>query len=285
MSVRRDNIIMGSRGPLWLRRGLAVAGAVSVACAGAAYAAGTGRPGCALAPLGSLAWYVATLYVCYRLHAPLLAPGVVVPAISEMGVSRAARLAYRVGFGCCGMLLAVTVLLVGSLTAPHSPEPVSGGGAEGSLGRTPPSRPGIEWGMAAAFGVSLQGICTLNLDVGSETFLHLGGAMLAMMGTMQHAEASNAYFSALPSRSPLLHAPGTLGSWGLWFRRDLFRQALAGGGLLAFAFAIPLLIQLATRLGRGASGHMMENGMGCMQWIIVAGIASYFCSYTFDLIG
>merc|ERR1711956_68682 len=110
-------------------------------------------------------------------------------------------------------------------------------------------------GLLAAGGVALQGICTLRVE-----------------GAMQHASASNAWFSALPEESPLLRQGR--GAWGLWLRRDAIQQATANsGGLFLLLFAIPLVMQAASRMGKSSGGGgAMVNGMGLMQWAIVAGI-------------
>jgi len=282
VAVRCANLTTARAGPASLHR-LLMAGAVfSIVVASLAHAAGPATMTCGAAPLCSLFWYVTTVSWCYWLHSPLLADGVFAPAISEMAVSYPARLVYRVGFGLCGLLLAVTVLEVSVLTDKHHVLKATNDTEQGS-----PSAElslGIGWGLVAAGGVALQGVCTLRVEGGAETAVHLGGAMLAMMGAMQHGAASNAWFSALPKDSPLLREG--LGAWGLWLRRDAMQQATAsGGGLLVFLFAIPLIMQAASRMGSSSGGgSAVVNGMGLMQWTIVAGIALFFSTYTLDLI-
>merc|ERR1719401_2048671 len=105
--------------------------------------------------------------------------------------------------------------------------------------------------------------------------------MMAMFGTMQHAAQSNAWFGALSTNSPLRR--GGLAGWGLWLRRDFLQQFVNSGGALFLMFLVPLAMQAASRLGKSSGGQSMENCMGLMQWIIVAGIAVFFSSYIFDL--
>jgi len=285
VAVRRANLTTARAGPASLQHLLMAGAVLSVTIASLAHAAGPATIACGAVPLCSLLWYVLTISWCYWLHSPLLADGVFAPAISEMAVSHPARLVYRVGFGFCGLLLAVTMLEVLVLTENHhafikrNETEQGSSSAEVSLG--------IGWGFLAAGGVALQGICTLRVEGGTETALHLGGAMLAMMGAMQHGAASNAWFSALPEDSPLLRQGR--GAWGLWLRRDAMQWATEGGGglLLLLLFAIPLVMQAASRMGKssdGSAGSATVNCMGLMQWAIVAGIAMYFSTYTLDLI-
>jgi len=280
VAVRRTNLTTARAGPAFLHHFLMAGVVFSVTMASLAHAAGPSTLTCGAAPLCSLLWYVLTVSWCYWLHSPLLADGVFAPAISEMAVSRPARLVYRVGFGLCGLLLAVTMLEVFVLTEKHHAFIKGNETEQGSSNAEVPL--GIGWGLLAAGGVALQGVCTLRVEGGAETVLHLGGAMLAMMGAMQHGAASNAWFSALPEDSPLLRQGR--GAWGLWLRRDAMQQATAsGGGLLLLLFAIPLVMQAASRMGKSSGGSAMVNGMGLMQWAIVAGIALFFSTYTLDL--
>merc|ERR1712046_434152 len=105
--------------------------------------------------------------------------------------------------------------------------------------------------------------------------------MVAMMGTMQHGQRSNAWFSALPADSPLLRTEGLRG-WGIWLRRDALKEA-PSSGVVMLLFMVPLGMQIVSRFGKGSGGYSTENLMGAMQWAIVAGIALFFFSYIFDL--
>lgn len=276
VAVRQSNLCTARHGPAWLQVFLGATWAASVVVAAMAHAAGPGSLICGLAPVCSLIWFFATVATCYWLHSPICANGVLFPAISEMGLSSVARLVYRVGFGLCGFLLATTVLELRALASQQNIVSTSDGQDWA------PSDPGIGWGLAAAGGVALQGICTLRLTFGLETVAHLGGAVLVMSGTMQHATQSNAWFTNLPTGSPLLRQG--LGSWGLWLRRDAVQHAMSSGsGGIFLLFLLPLLAQAGGRLGMGTSGHAMENATGLMQWLIVSGVALYFCTYTLDL--
>ena len=202
----------------------------------------------ALVPLVSLLWFLLALLGCYWIHAPLLASGVYVPAISEMGVSGSARLLYRVAFGLCGLLLAVTLLQMHDLMSSHHPD-------------TSAQNAGLLWGLLASFGISLQGVCTLRIDFGLETALHLAGAMLTMLGTLSHAERSNGWFNSLPPGSPMLRQ-GWRG-FGVSLR-DHFQGLTSGNSLLVAMFTVPLVLQGAKRLGLFAELNVLENCMGLM---------------------
>ncbi|CAK9058555.1 Hypothetical protein SCF082_LOCUS31188 [Durusdinium trenchii] len=245
--------------------GLVLATVISVLLVAVALQAGPNSKLRAAVPIASLAWYLATLSSCYWLHAPLLADGVLVPAISEMGISASGRFMYQVGFGFCGFLLAITLLQVHLLFNKYHP----------GLGCT-----GLYSGLLASAGISLQGVCTLRLQFGLETLAHFLGAMITMVGAVSHATACNEWFDALPTNSPLLRT-----GWhglGLWIRRNLFQQANSHGMMMMFG--VPLLLQIGKILGFFAELNVVENCMGILQWLLVASIASFFCSYAFDLL-
>jgi len=261
VAVRIEHMRMGRRLSESAQWGLVIATMLSVLLVAMTFQNGSKLK--ALVPFSSLVWYLATLLICYWLHAPLLADGVVVPAISEMGVSTG-RFMYRLGFGSCGFLLAMTLLQVHAL-----------------FNRSHPSsawETGLYWGLVSAMGIALQGVCTLRLTFGWETCAHFTGAALTMLGAMSHGSSCNDWFDSLPKTSPLLQRG--LQSWGLKLRRDL-QQAASHGTLVMFA--IPLLLQAGKRLGMFSELNVLENCMGLMQWTLVAGIAIFFCSYAFDL--
>lgn len=219
---------------------------ISVLLVAVALQAGPNSKLRAAVPIASLAWYLATLSSCYWLHAPLLADGVLVPAISEMGISASGRFMYQVGFGFCGFLLAITLLQVHLLFNKYHP----------GLGCT-----GLYSGLLASAGISLQGVCTLRLQFGLETLAHFLGAMITMVGAVSHATACNEWFDALPTNSPLLRT-----GWhglGLWIRRNLFQQANSHGMMMMFG--VPLLLQIGKILGFFAELNVVENCMGILS--------------------
>ena len=249
VAVRTANMQRGRELPESLRQGLFVAVALSVLLVAVAARAGPRSRLRALVPVASLLWFLVAVLGCYYLHAPLLASGVYVPAISEMGISSSARLLYRVAFGLCGFLLAVTLLQMHDLMSKHHSD-------------ISVQDSGLLWGLLASFGITLQGVCTLRLDFGMETVLHLSGAMVTMFGTFSHAERSNGWFKSLPDGSPLLRR-GWRG-FGLSLRKDHFEALGSGSSPLLAIFMVPLLLQGGKRLGLFAELNVVENCMGIM---------------------
>ena len=184
-----------------------------------------------------MAWYLATVAGCYWLHEPLLAAGVLIPAISEMGVSKHGRFMYRTGFGVCGLMLAVTLLLVQRRFRSHDIDETV-----------------LYWGLLASLGISLQGLCALRLSLGLETLCHFLGAMITILGAVSHATACNDWFASLPPASPLLKGVGPS------IRRQL--SSSESHGILLFA--LPLLLQAGQRLGCFKELNVLENCMGLM---------------------
>ena len=184
---------------------------------------------------------------------------------------------YRTGFGTCGLLLTVTLLLVQRRLRIYHPL----------------REEMLYWGLLAAFGISLQGLCTLRLNLSIETVFHFLGAMITMLGAVSHANASNDWFAALPKTSPLLQ------NLGPTIRQQLLSTESHG----ILIFTLPLLLQAGQRLGCFKELNVLENCMGLMplgrrsaiqlhhaksvaaarQWLMVAAIAAFFCSYFFDL--
>lgn len=266
VALRVQQLRMARRMSETAMGGLVVATILSVLLVAVALQSGPFSKVRALVPMASLMWYLTTLAVCYWLHAPLLADGVIVPAISEMGISSSGRLMYRVGFGLCGFMLAITMVAVHSLFSRFHPA-------------TPGLESGFYSGLLASAGIALQGLCTLRLTFSAETGAHFLGAVLTMMGAFSHASAWNDWFDALPKTSPLFRRGYQ--SWGLRLRREMLQQA--GGPGVSVMFAIPLLLQAGKRLGFFSEINILENCMGFMQWTLVACIGIFFCSYAFDL--
>ena len=122
VAVRDTNLHRARELSEGLRQSIFTAAALSVLLVALAARAGTRSRLRAFVPLASLLWYLVAVLGCYWVHSPLLGSGVYVPAISEMGVSSPARLLYRVAFGLCGFLLAVTLLQMYDLACSHHPE-------------------------------------------------------------------------------------------------------------------------------------------------------------------
>merc|ERR1719362_2659265 len=53
------------------------------------------------------------------------------------------------------------------------------------------------WGYAAAAGVALQGILTLEHALSAQSFAHWAGAVIFMLGSTQHASASESVYSVV----------------------------------------------------------------------------------------
>lgn len=231
VALRVQHLRMARRMSETAMGGLVVATILSVLLVAVALQSGPFSKVRALVPMASLMWYLTTLVACYWLHAPLLADGVIVPAISEMGISTSGRLMYRVGFGFCGFMLAITMVVVHSLFSRFHP----GTGLES----------GLYSGLLASAGIALQGLCTLRLTFSAETGAHFLGAVLTMMGAFSHTSSWNDWFDALPKTSPLFRRGYQ--SWGLRLRREMLQQA--GGPGVSVMFVIPLLLQAGKRLG------------------------------------
>ncbi|CAK0868861.1 unnamed protein product, partial [Prorocentrum cordatum] len=196
---------------------------------------GCRAPSAAALPTTVLAWIVTTLVWCYWLHRPLTSPGSVLPGISEMGIAPPARGIYRGGSATVGLLLACTVHLYSAVLLPHLAEGAAGGRAVECT----------SMGYVAAVGVAVQGIFTLETSMSIQTLLHFAGAIAFVLGTMWHADASNALYTDLGDTVPVgLHL------WQ-WAR------------------------------GLESSGRL-QNAIGFAQWALVLNFAIFYCTYACD---
>jgi len=148
----------------------------------------------------------------------------------------------------------------------------------------------IWWAHASGVGVVLQGLVTLQHEIGWQNFIHWGGAILFMAGAMQHAKASNDLYSNAASRdAPLLQSRYVHGAYKL-------RCFILNYSSIVI-FLIPLLAQAFPLAGSATSSanatqedtpsapmhSSTMNMMGLMQWMIILQFAVYFCTYTADM--
>lgn len=146
------------------------------------------------------------------------------------------------------------------------------------------------WGHAAAIGVALQGVFTLESQCTPQCFVHWGGAILFMVGAQHHGKSSNELYDGASEQGlPFLKQPGVSAALKLrHFILDYSSMAM---------FMIPLMMQFGPALSAGQSENATTttdaeklpfdaktmNMMGIMQWGIILQFAIFFCTYTADL--
>merc|ERR1719277_1643394 len=182
-------------------------------------------PSAAMLPTSILVWILTTLAGCYWLHKPLSSPESVLPGISEMGIAPPARSVYRSGSAAAGVLLASTVRLYSTLLLPHLADGAAAGRATESA----------NMGYVAAIGVAMQGIFTLEIGLSVQTLLHFAGAIAFVLGTIWHADASNALFTDLGDTAL---AVSSLARFAITIRR------LCIDGLPVLLLMVPLGLQM-----------------------------------------
>merc|ERR1740129_1169940 len=184
----------------------------------------------AILPTSVLAWILTTLAGCYWLHRPLRSPEAILPGISEMGIAPPARGVYRSGSATVGLLLACTVWLYSTLLVPH----LADGAAAASRAAESASM-----GYIAALGVALQGVFTLEPGLSVQTLLHFAGAIAFILGTMWHADASNALFTDL-SDTALGMSPAARTAIGV--------RRVCSEGLPVMLFMVPVGLEVRNGL-------------------------------------
>lgn len=221
-------------------------------------------PSAAMLPTSVLVWIVTTLAGCYWLHRPLSAPEAVLPGISEMGIAPPARGVYRSGSATVGLLLACMVRLYSILLLPHLADSAAAGRAAESA----------NMGYVAALGVAVQGIFTLETGLSAQTLLHFAGAIAFVLGTMWHADASNALFTDLGDTA-LAVSPSARAAIGV-------RRACSEG-LPVMLLLVPVGLQLwHWCMGSESKGGRLQNMIGIAQWALVLNFAIFYCSYSCD---
>ncbi|CAK0868860.1 unnamed protein product, partial [Prorocentrum cordatum] len=224
---------------------------------------GCRAPSAAALPTTVLAWIVTTLVWCYWLHRPLTSPGSVLPGISEMGIAPPARGIYRGGSATVGLLLACTVHLYSAVLLPHLAEGAAGGRAVECT----------SMGYVAAVGVAVQGIFTLETSMSIQTLLHFAGAIAFVLGTMWHADASNALYTDLGD-TVLAASPSA--------RAAVAVRRTCSEGLPAMLLAVPVGLHL-WQWARGLeSSGRLQNAIGFAQWALVLNFAIFYCTYACD---
>jgi len=221
-------------------------------------------PSAAMLPTSVLVWILATLAGCYWLHKPLGSPEAVLPGISEMGIAPPARGVYRSGSATVGLLLACTVRLYSTLLLPQLADGAAAGRAAESA----------NMGYVAALGVAVQGVFTLETGLSVQTLLHFAGAIAFVLGTMWHADASNALFTDLGdtalAMSPAARAASSV------------RRACSEG-LPMMLLMVPVGLQLwHWAVGSEGKGGRLQSVIGLAQWALVLNFAIFYCTYACD---
>jgi len=221
-------------------------------------------PSAAMLPTSILVWILTTLAGCYWLHRPLSSPEAILPGISEMGIAPPARGVYRSGSATVGLLLACTVWLYSTLLLPHLADGAAAGRAAESA----------NMGYVAALGVAVQGIFTLETGLSVQTLLHFAGAIAFVLGTMWHADASNALFTDLGDTA-LAVSPAA--------RAAISVRRVCSEGLPVMLFMVPIGLQLwHWASGSETKGGRLQNVIGLAQWALVLNFAVFYCTYAFD---
>lgn len=222
-------------------------------------------PSAAMLPTSVLVWIVTTLLGCYWLHRPLRCPDSVLPGISEMGIAPPTRGVYRSGSATVGLLLACTVRLYSTLLMPHLADGAAAGRATESA----------NMGYIAALGVAVQGIFTLEMGLSVQTFMHFAGAIAFVLGTMWHADASNALFMDLGDTA-LAVSPSA--------RLAIKVRRVCSEGLPVLLLTVPVGLHLwhwATGSAQGRGGRL-QSVIGIAQWALVINFAIFYCTYACD---
>lgn len=221
-------------------------------------------PSAAMLPTSLLLWILATLAGCYWLHRPLNLPDGVLPGISEMGIAPPARGVYRSGSATIGLLLACTVRLYSTLLLPHLADGAAAGRAAESA----------NMGYVAAVGVAVQGVFTLETGLSVQTLLHFAGAIAFVLGTIWHADASNALFTDLGDTA-LAVSPAV--------RIAINVRRACSEGLPIMLLLVPAGLQIWYWSSGGESkGGRLQSVIGLTQWALVLNIAIFYCTYACD---
>lgn len=215
-------------------------------------------------PTSLLVWILATLAGCYWLHKPLSSPEAVLPGISEMGIAPPARGVYRSGSATAGLLLACTVRLYSTLLLPHLADGAAAGRAAESA----------NMGYVAAVGVAVQGVFTLETGLSVQTLLHFAGAIAFVLGTIWHADASNALFTDLGDTA-LAVSPAA--------RVAINVRRACSEGLPIMLLMVPVGLQVwHWSWGGESKGGRLQSVIGLAQWALVLNIAVFYCTYACD---
>lgn len=265
-AVRPENLHpAASEVPDAARRGLGGAAAATAhLLLELARSGGHRAPSAAMLPTSVLIWIVTTLAGCYWLHRPLSAPDAVLPGISEMCIAPPARGVYRSGSATVGLLLACTVRLYSTLLLPHLADGAAAARAAEST----------NMGYVAALGVAVQGVFTLETGLSAQTLLHFAGAIAFVLGTMWHADASNALFTDLGDTA-LAVSPSARAAIGV-------RRACSEG-LSVMLILVPVGVQAWHWVtGSESRGGRLQNMIGIAQWALVLNFAVFYCTYACD---
>jgi len=249
---------------------------------------------CTLLPVVCFMQLLLTVGVCYVLFLPRIAgTSCVFPAISELGIYAPEKYAYQLGFGLVGVMLFTTIRVFDKKVAPHL---LALTGTDEQVVQA------VNYGYYAAFGVVLQGVCTLNVAMSPEVALHFVGAFVFCSYGMNHcnyvrqlfemgleAEETTAFFSHPYIRSVVQVRGMCLDKFPLLcvlipVMFQGYQVLFKGGGQLG-GNANPAQGNTEVQDGNQnppEENPTLKNIMGLVQWLIILEVAVYFCTYAVD---
>merc|ERR1712113_1353286 len=90
-------------------------------------------------------------------------------------------------------------------------------------------------GYVAALGIAVRGVFTLEAGLSVQTLLHFAGAIAFVLGTMWHADASNALFADLGDTALAVSASA---------RTAVFVRRVCSEGLPVLLLMVPVGLQV-----------------------------------------
>jgi len=256
---------------------------------------------CALLPCVCFIQLLLTVGVCYALFLPRIAgTSIVFPAISELGIYTPEKFAYQLGFGMVGLMLLATIHVFDKKVSPQLLEALSEASSRQLVVEA------VNYGYYAAFGVILQGICTLNTTMSPEVALHFVGAFVFCSYGMHHcnsvrqlfeaglsAEHQTLFFSHPYIRRTVEVRTVCLDKFPLLFvlvpiMFQAYQVLFKGGAQLGGNANLQNQTQGNVDAGGGTETAAQEenptlkNIMGLVQWLIILQVAVYFCTYAVD---
>ena len=208
---------------------------------------------------------------------------------------------YQVGFAVTGCLLAVHIYLFSQIVLPHLLD-------YGNSDMQQHADNAVWYGYAAAVGVIVQGVFTLEMQLSAQSCIHWVGAILFMNGAMNHAQESKALYTAALQFSdhiPVLRSPFLTSTVAIrqfivdYSTMFMFLPVVAAQIFFASQgsstppppdvppSATPAERAEIERVARETHAQLPDpktmNTMGAMQWAIILQFAVYFCTYAIDL--
>ena len=120
----------------------------------------------------------------------------------------------------------------------------------------------------------MQGIFTLENGLSVQTLLHVAGAIAFVLGTMWHADASNALFTDIGDTA-LAVSPAA--------RAAISMRRMCSDSLPVMLFMVPLGLHLWHWSGGfEGKGMRLQNVICLAQWVLVLNFAVFYCTYALD---